>query len=126
DKLGMAEFSTEDEGLAVSLAEQLAVAYEAALRQEKTERHAARLERYAERLAILRRIDREVLAAHRPRELAAAALHHLRQLIPCWHAGIWVFDWARRVAEVLAAEGEGVPFFPPGAKVPLEAFGPED
>ena len=126
DKLGREEFSIEDEGLAVSLAAQLALAFEDAERQAENERHAARLERYAERLAILRRIDREVLAAHRPRKLAAATLQYLRQLIPCWHVGIWVFDWARRVAEVLAAEGQGVPFFPPGAKVPLEAFGPED
>jgi signal transduction histidine kinase/CheY-like chemotaxis protein len=126
DKLGREEFSVEDEELAVSLAAQLALALEDAQRQAEIERHTARLERYAERLAILRRIDREILAAHRPRELAAAALQHLRQLIPCWHAGIWVFDWPRQVAEMLAVEGGGVPFFPPGAKVPLEAFGPED
>src|SRR5262249_38965229 len=84
-KLGSAESSIEDEGLAVSLAAQLALAYEDAQRQGEIERHAARLERYAGRLAILRRIDREILAAHRPRELAAATLQYLRQLIPCWH-----------------------------------------
>jgi GAF domain-containing protein len=117
------EFTDEDEGLAVSLAAQLALAYEDVQRQGEIERHAARRERYAERLAILRRIDREILAAHRPRELAAAALQHLRQLIPCWHVGIWVFDWTRQVAEMLAGEGSGVPFFPPGSNVSLDAFG---
>src|SRR5207253_8668137 len=29
-------------------------------------------------------------------------------------------------AELLAAMGDGAPFFPPGAKVPLEAFGAEN
>ncbi len=126
DKLGLEEFSVEDEGLAVSLAALLALAYEDAQRQAEIEQHAARLERYEERMAVLRRIDRAILAAHRPRELATAALRHLRQLIAYWCGGIWVFDWTRQIAEMLAAEGGGLPFFPPGTEVSLEAFGAQD
>jgi PAS domain S-box-containing protein len=100
----------------------------AAIAEDITDRKRAeqRLARFAERLAILRQIDRAIRAAHRPRELASAALQHLGQLIPCWQIAIWVFDWSAETAELLAGEGAGVPFFPPGTKVPVDAFGAGD
>src|SRR5262249_59764571 len=87
---------------------------------------ARRRGRYAERLAILQQIDRAILTAHRPRDLVSAALRRLRHLIPCWRIGIWVFDWERRTAELMSAEGGGLSRLPPGAGFPLDAVGPED
>ena len=109
---GGGRFDREDEGLAESLASQLAIAFEDARRKAEIERHARRLERYAERLAILRRIDQAVLLTHRPREVASAALHHLRQLIDCWSIGVWVIDWEGRTVEKLAEVGAGESFLP--------------
>ncbi len=126
DKADGARFSLEDQGLAESLAGQLAVAYEHACRKAEVERHAARLERYAERQAILRKIDRAILSSHRPREVASAALHSLRQLVDCWSIGVWLIDWEGRTVEKLAEVGAGEPLLPAWSKLPLEALGDED
>jgi signal transduction histidine kinase/CheY-like chemotaxis protein len=126
DKPGGGPFNAADQGVAESLAGQVAVAYEDACRQAEIERHAAQLERYAERLAILRRIDQAILATHRPREVASAALYYLRQLIECWSIGVWVIDWEARTLEKLAEVGAGEPLLPAWTKLPLEALGPED
>ena len=126
DKRGRAEFNCQDESLAVSLSAQLAVADESLQREAEMARSAARLERDAEQMAISRRIDRAVLSAHRPREVASAVVPHLHQLLGCWSVGVWVFDWDGQTAERLAAQGAAEPLLPPGTKVPLEALGARD
>ncbi len=126
DKLGNDEFDADDEALAVSLAAQLAVAYEGTRRQTELARGAARLERYEEQLAILRRIDQAILSANQPRELASAVVRNLRQLLGCWSVGVWVFDWETRTAERLASEGATELLLPPGTKVPLDALDVRD
>ena len=126
DKLGGGRFDVEDEGLAKSLAAQLAIAFEDARSKAEIERYTARLERYSERLAILRRIDQAILSTHRPREVASSALHYLCQLIDCWSIGVWVIDWEGRTVEKLAEVGAVEPLLPAGTKMPLEALGAED
>ena len=62
-----------------------------------------------DRLRALQQVDRRILAATSPEEIARAALSHLLQLIPCRSASILIFR-PRRRAEVLAV-------------VPPEAYG---
>jgi PAS domain S-box-containing protein len=81
--------------------------------------------RYAERLVALHKIDQAILAAERPREIALAALHQLRLLIPAWHLDVVTFDLEAGRVEVLAASGVGESLFPVGAIAPLEGFGLE-
>jgi signal transduction histidine kinase/DNA-binding response OmpR family regulator len=126
DKGGGGRFDAEDEGLARSLAAQLAISYEGASRQAEIERHAARLERYADRLEILRRIDQAILSNHRPREVASAALYHLQRLVDCWSIGVWVIDWEERTVLKLAEVGAAEPYLPAWTKMPLGALGAED
>jgi|GEM_PF-2985451 len=57
-----------------------------------TERKQAEeaLRRYAARLEALRKIERRILAASGPQEIAQAALHHIRQMLPCLRVSIVV------------------------------------
>jgi PAS domain S-box-containing protein len=68
--------------------------------------------RLAGRLAMLRGLDRAILAAQGPKAVARAALRHLARLLPCWHARILLLDAPTHTAEVLATRGRvvlGVP-----------------
>lgn len=94
----------------------------AALTVEITERQRAAeaLRRYAERLRTLQEIDRAILAAQSPAAIAQAALGHLYALIPCWWAGISLYDWQTRQAVVFASVSRSAPRFPVGIRVSLE------
>lgn len=94
----------------------------AALTVEVTERQRAAeaLGRYAERLRILQEIDRAILAAQSPAAIAQAALGHLYTLIPCWWAGISLYDWQARQGVVFASVSRGTPRFPIGTRLSLE------
>ncbi|MFN2291368.1 MAG: PAS domain S-box protein, partial [Anaerolineae bacterium] len=63
--------------------------------QDITERKRTRraLERYAERLKALHRIDEAILAASSAAEIVQTALPYARQLIPCARASVILFDW---------------------------------
>ncbi|HAV65268.1 MAG TPA: hypothetical protein DCY13_23210 [Verrucomicrobiales bacterium] len=60
-------------------------------------------QRYAERLQGLREIDRAILAARSPEEIAEAALRRLDPLLPCEHAGVVELNPESGRATVLAA-----------------------
>jgi signal transduction histidine kinase/DNA-binding response OmpR family regulator len=94
----------------------------AALTVEITERQRAAeaLRRSAERLRILQEIDRAILAAQSPEAIAQAALGHIYALIPCWWAGIALYDWQARQAIVFASVWRGTPRFPIGTRLSLE------
>jgi signal transduction histidine kinase/DNA-binding response OmpR family regulator len=94
----------------------------AALTVEVTERQRAAeaLRRYAERLRILQEIDRAILAEQSPAAIAQAALGHLYTLIPCWWAGISLYDWLARQGVVFASVSRGTPRFPIGTRLSLE------
>jgi hypothetical protein len=53
------------------------------------------VERYAQRLEILRQIDSGILNAHSIQDVVETTLKHLRQLIPCQRVSIILFDWTR-------------------------------
>lgn len=68
--------------------------YTVAILRDITERKRAKdaLQRYTERLQILHEIDRAILSAETPHKIAAAALQHIRRLIPVQRVNVWVID----------------------------------
>jgi two-component system cell cycle sensor histidine kinase/response regulator CckA len=74
--------------------------------REISERRRAQdaLQRSAARLEGLHRIDRSLLAAHSPHEIAGVALPRLRHLTLADRADVVVFDNASREVELIAAD----------------------
>jgi PAS domain S-box-containing protein len=90
-----------------------------------TERKQAEvaLQRYVERLRILRAIDGVVLAAQSPQEIGQAVSRHLQRLAPSDRLLISSFDLEKGRVTVLASlAGDGV-WLEAGAQIELEAFG---
>lgn len=84
---------------------------------EEAQRH------YARRLETLQEIDRAILAAGSPREIAEAAVRHVERLIHCSRASVALLDeeagqWLVITVQGQSAEGMGV-----GTRLPLDAFG---
>ena len=100
----------------------------AALQGEIAERRRVEeaLQRSAERLGILREIDRAILTAQSPEAMAQGALSHILALIPCWRVGISLFDWRAHEGLVFAFVGRDAPRFPVGTRISLEAYGLQD
>ncbi|MEZ4658361.1 MAG: GAF domain-containing protein [Caldilineaceae bacterium] len=71
-----------------------AVTHVIVVQRDITERERAEqsMRRYARRLETLHEIDRGILAAQSPEEIAEAALRHLLYLVPCHRASIVIFD----------------------------------
>jgi len=61
------------------------------------------LQKSAARLEILHEIDRSLISARAPREIASDALVRIRQLIPCPRASTTLFDMNKQEASFLAA-----------------------
>ncbi|MFQ5399376.1 MAG: GAF domain-containing protein [Anaerolineae bacterium] len=87
-------------------------------RQQETE---SALQQYAERLQVLNEINRAILAAHDPKEIADIALRYLRQLVPATRASVVVMEEESESAWVLAISADrtrlGI-----GREVPLDAL----
>ncbi len=71
---------------------------------KRTERE---LQRNAERLQLLREIDRAILEVRSPEEIARSALERIRKLIPCRRASILLFDYSSQEAITLAVDMTG-------------------
>jgi len=80
------------------------------------------LRRYIERLKNLHKIDRAILAAHSPGEIADTVLRHLQPLVPFQWATTIEFDLEARQAAVLAIHVDGASLLEPGARFPLSLF----
>jgi signal transduction histidine kinase len=63
---------------------------------------SSQLREYAKRLEMLREIDRAILAAESPSDIASAALGRLRDFVPFIRASVVLFHWDRENAEILA------------------------
>ena len=81
--------------------------------------------RYAERLKTLQEIDRAILAAQSPAEIAAPALKHVQALVPCFRTSVALFDpeTGEGVLHTVEAKSEGLG---QGARVAPESFGSLD
>ena len=67
------------------------------------QRHEETLYRYARRLQHMHTIDRSILSAHSPTDIAGAVLNQLQHLIAYEYAGITLFNTDRDTAKILAA-----------------------
>jgi PAS domain S-box-containing protein len=110
-------FSQDDVHFLQAVANVLATALE----RKRTEEA---LQRYVLRLEFLQKIDRVILAAQSPQEIADAALRHVLQLlIPCQRASVALFDFETDEAVLLAVSAEGETRLGSGEHLPLEAYG---
>ncbi len=75
-----------------------------AMVSDVTERKRAedRLRRTAERLRALHELDQAVLSAGSPAEVGAAALSHLRRLVPCHRCSVVLYDFHGARAQIVA------------------------
>lgn len=81
------------------------------VQRDITEREKAEqaMRRYAQRLETLHEIDRGILAAQSPEEIAEAALEHLQYLVPCQQASIVLFNREARASQTAPAESGRTP-----------------
>jgi PAS domain S-box-containing protein len=84
------------------------------------------LARYVERLDILHEIDRAIVAAKAPVEVAETVLRRLRELLGVPRAIVNLFDFATGEAEWLAAAGRHRIHLGPGVRFPLALMGDVD
>ncbi|RMG98708.1 MAG: GAF domain-containing protein [Chloroflexi bacterium] len=75
---------------------------------------------YADRLRFLDAINRAILAARDPQEIAHAALIHLSNLIPCERVSVVLLDNEQGSLQTLAAHGTGPQM--PLTLIPTEGF----
>lgn len=78
--------------------------------------------RYAARLEVLSKIDRSILAAQSPAEIANAALGHLRQLVGCQQVSLTLFDKSVDEGIVVATDINGSNKLSPAERIALEAY----
>jgi signal transduction histidine kinase len=88
--------------------------------QRKRDEDAIR--QYAGRLQHIHEIDRAILSAHSPADIAQATLSHLYKLVPYQHACVTLFDSETDTARILANYANDA-FEPPQPEsIPLRAF----
>jgi signal transduction histidine kinase/CheY-like chemotaxis protein len=108
-------------GLGFVLAATLAGLGSIALRNER--RTAAALAKSSERLRLLHEIDRALIAAKAPAEIAQTVLPRLRDLLGVPRAIVNLFDWTAGEVEWLAAAGRRRVRVGPGVRYPLHLAG---
>jgi signal transduction histidine kinase/ActR/RegA family two-component response regulator len=104
-----------------ALAATLAALGGLALRNER--RTAAALARSSERLTLLHQIDRALIAAKAPAEIAEAVLPRLRDMLGVPRVIVNLFDLAAGEVEWLAAVGRRQLHVGPGVRFPLRLMG---
>jgi len=99
------------------------------LLQEQTRRQKAESQRdaaleelqaHAERLRILREVDRALLAVRSGTDVAQVALSHVWKLVACSWASVTIFDLGAGMATILAVEGELEAGLAAGDRLPLD------
>jgi signal transduction histidine kinase len=88
---------------------------------EVRKRAEARLAEQSERLRILHQMDRAVLIARTPAEIARAAFVGLTQLVPCVRVSVFLFDVDHDSIAILAAQGNGTEIIADNDTIPLSS-----
>ncbi|WP_119071658.1 GAF domain-containing protein [Aggregatilinea lenta] len=97
-------------------------AQQAIVRDVTTRKRAEeQLRHYTARLEAFHEIDRAILAARSPEEIAAAALIKLRELVPSASASVTLFDLEAQTAQALAVSADS-PTFDVGDQLTLDHF----
>lgn len=81
------------------------------------------LQLYIERLKILYQINQGILIAQSPAEIAQIALRWVRKLIPCYRAGVALFEVGSSEAKIIALEVDEKTKYPAGANIQLSQLG---
>ncbi|MDX1616938.1 MAG: GAF domain-containing sensor histidine kinase, partial [Candidatus Promineifilaceae bacterium] len=109
-------YAAEDIDLLTAIGQQIAVAVENSrlldqLGQELRDRREAerRAKSYAQRVAILHQIDKAIIEAKQPQELASVATRLLVRLLELARVSVSLYDEAGETYEVLAVSGASVP-----------------
>jgi PAS domain S-box-containing protein len=92
----------------------LTMAFDITKRKQAEEK----LQRYNQRLMILRDIDRDIAIARSPKAIADTVLKHIRQLIPYWMASVALYEPDTDEIIVLTSEANGDTVMPPGTRIP--------
>ncbi|MGH7453583.1 MAG: GAF domain-containing protein, partial [bacterium] len=95
------------------------------IQRDVTERKRAEeaLRQYNQRLKILQEIDRAILAARSPAQIAQAAMRHIHELVPCLRASVAVFDFMASKAVLIAIHAKIQTKLDVETELTLEAFG---
>lgn len=83
-------------------------------------------ESYAQRLRLLREIDRAILAAESTLDITRAAVRYIRQLIPCDRATLVLHHLEQEKVQLMAVSGLGEDIFPENTISPLSDYPPVD
>lgn len=97
-----------------------------AIFQDITEREHTHeiLQRYAQRLQLLREVDKGILAARSAEEIAEKALPRARQVLPCRRASVAIFDFETGKARLLGVDSADETTLEQGRELPLEESWP--
>ncbi len=76
-------------------------------------------ELYAQRLKVLNKIDQAILAAESSQAIAQVVIKYIRQLIPCHHISITLFDFEINEAIILASYAQNETQLKAGQHIPL-------
>lgn len=91
-------------------------------RTEELQAANEQLQMQAERLEALREVDRAILSAESPREIATVAARRTQELVPCERVSVALFDWAAEQVTVLTAQQSEGSVLESGTSFPIEAF----
>jgi PAS domain S-box-containing protein len=80
-----------------------------------------RLKQQAKRLEALRDVDRAILAAESPDEIASVAARRAQDIVPCERVSVALFDWDEEQVRVLTAHQEE-PVLESGTTFPIDEF----
>jgi PAS domain S-box-containing protein len=106
--------------------EQAKITGAVAILQDVTEREQTHemLQRYAQRLQLLREVDKGILAARSAAEIAEKALPRARQLLACRRASVVIFDFEAGETRVLGVDAEDETDVSQGHELPLDGSWP--
>ena len=93
--------------------------------EQATRQSAESLRRYADRLEILHDIDRAILEARTPEDIAHATLERIHQLVPCQRSSLVLFDFQAQTAAILDAHVKTQTELRKGRVIPLGEYGSE-
>ncbi len=108
------------------IADEIKITGAIAIFQDITEREQTHeiLQRYTQRLQLLREVDQGILAARSAEEIAEKALPRARQVLPCRRASVAIFDFETGKARLLGVDSATETAMGQGQELSLEESWP--